>query len=226
MRSVELFAGAGGLGIGASRAGFKPEAVVEWDRWCADTIRENATRDLEHVAHWPLTHGDVRDFDYSQISDGVDLVSGGPPCQPFSLGGKHRGKDDARDMFPEAVRAVRELRPKAFMFENVKGLTRSTFASYLEYVRLQLTYPELVAKKDEEWEDHLGRLEKYHLRGKPTGLHYRLVMRPGSIGSRGHEGPASRQVRVSCPCRGQLTSFARGLLSRSPGPWGLSKLFQ
>lgn len=177
MRSVELFAGAGGLGIGASRAGFKPEAVVEWDRWCADTIRENATRDLEHVAHWPLTHGDVRDFDYSQISDGVDLVSGGPPCQPFSLGGKHRGKDDARDMFPEAVRAVRELRPKAFMFENVKGLTRSTFASYLEYVRLQLTYPELVAKKDEEWEDHLGRLEKYHLRGKPTGLHYRLVMR-------------------------------------------------
>lgn len=177
MRSVELFAGAGGLGIGSSRAGFMPEAVIEWDRYCCDTIRENQDRNMQPVAHWPLTQGDVRQFDYSAIPEGIDLVSGGPPCQPFSLGGKHRGREDHRDMFPEAVRAVRELRPRAFLIENVKGLTRATFASYLEYIRLQLTYPELTAKKDEDWTDHLGRLERYHLCGKPSGLHYRLVMR-------------------------------------------------
>jgi len=72
----------------------------------------------------------------------VDLVAGGPPCQPFSIGGKARGYYDLRDMFPQAVRAVRELRPKAFMFENVRGLLRQAFHDYVEYIRLQLTYPD------------------------------------------------------------------------------------
>lgn len=177
MRSIELFAGAGGLGIGASRAGFKPEAVIEWDRYCCDTIRENQGRGVKPVAHWPLFHGDVREFDYSGVRGEVDLVSGGPPCQPFSLGGKHRGHMDSRDMFPEAVRAVRELKPRAFLIENVKGLTRTTFASYLEYIRLQLTYPDLTARSGESWLDHHTRLEKQHTHGHYDGLHYRLVMR-------------------------------------------------
>src|SRR5665213_2454336 len=135
MRSIELFAGAGGLGLGSSRAGFRTEAVIEWDRYCCDTLRENRDRGTEPVAHWPLFHGDVRDFDYSSIKGDLDLVSGGPPCQPFSLGGKHAGHLDPRDMFPQAVRAVRELRPRAFLIENVKGLTRSSFSSYFEYIR-------------------------------------------------------------------------------------------
>lgn len=177
MQSVELFAGAGGLGIGSSRAGFRPQAVIEWDRYCCDTIRENQARGTAPVSHWPLFHGDVRDFDYSSIRGAVDLVSGGPPCQPFSLGGKHAGPLDARDMFPEAVRAVRELQPRAFLIENVKGLTRSTFASYLEYIRLQLTYPEMVTRRGEAWVDHLARLERHHTHGHEGGLHYRLVMR-------------------------------------------------
>ncbi len=177
MRSIELFAGAGGLGIGASCAGFMPEAVIELDRYCCKTIRENRDRGHEQVSHWPLFQGDVRDFDYSSIGGGIDLVSGGPPCQPFSMGGKHAGPTDHRDMFPEAVRAVRELKPQAFMLENVKGLTRSSFASYLEYVRLQLTYPEIVRRPMETWPDHLAHLERYHTQGKPSGLHYRLVMR-------------------------------------------------
>ncbi|MDD4017740.1 MAG: DNA cytosine methyltransferase [Kiritimatiellae bacterium] len=63
---------------------------------------------------------DARRINYSEFA-GVNLIAGGPPCQPFSLGGKHRGKDDQRNMFPEAVRAVRELTPKVFVFENVKG---------------------------------------------------------------------------------------------------------
>lgn len=177
MRSIELFAGAGGLGIGVSLAGFKPSVVIEWDKYCCDTIRENKTRKVKPVDHWRLFEGDVRDFDFRSVRGDIDFVSGGPPCQPFSLGGKHRGNSDFRDMFPQAVRSVRELRPKAFLFENVKGLTRSSFNNYFEYIRLQLTYPELTAKPDEDWRDHLARLEKHHTHGAEDGLHYKLVTR-------------------------------------------------
>ncbi|MDP1963294.1 MAG: DNA cytosine methyltransferase [Reyranella sp.] len=78
---------------------------------------------------------------------------------------------------PEAARVVRETRPKAFLFENVKGLTRTTFANYLEYIVLQLTYPELVATKDEDWTDHLRRLERQHTRGHTDRLRYNVVYR-------------------------------------------------
>src|SRR4029077_12531625 len=113
---------------------FEHEAVVEWDREACCTIRENQRRRLTPVVDWPLFEGDVRDFDYSGIPDGLDLLAGGPPCQPFSIGGKHRGQSDERNMFPEAVRAVRTLRPRAFLFENVRGLLRQSFASYFEYI--------------------------------------------------------------------------------------------
>ena len=100
-------------------------------------------------------------FDYGNLRD-IMVVSGGPPCQPFSLGGKHRGHLDKRDMFPEAVRAVRELRPKAFIFENVKGLMRETFSDYFEYIHLQLTHPSFMRRKTESWKEHRARLEKHH----------------------------------------------------------------
>ncbi|HQU69651.1 MAG TPA: DNA cytosine methyltransferase [Albidovulum sp.] len=177
MRSVELFVGAGGLGIGVSQAGFRPAAVMDWDRWACDTLRENRERGLDPIAHWPIHEGDVRQFDFSKIDGTVDLVTGGPPCQPFSMGGRHRAFLDSRDMFPQAIRAVRELHPRAFIFENVKGLTRSSFANYLEYIRLQLTYPDLVSKHDEEWLAHLARLEEHHTKGTVRGLQYRVVMR-------------------------------------------------
>jgi DNA (cytosine-5)-methyltransferase 1 len=177
MRSIELFAGAGGLGIGVGNAGFNPLAVIEWDKYCCDTIRDNQRLEFSPVRHWPLFEGDVRDFDFREIKQSVDLVSGGPPCQPFSLGGKHRGHTDTRDMFPHAIRAVRELRPRAFILENVKGLTREAFATYLEYIRLQLTYPNLVRRGGEQWADHLGRLERQHTAGRATDLQYQVVMR-------------------------------------------------
>lgn len=159
MKSIELFAGAGGLSLGASRAGFHPLAVIERDRYCCDTIRENQARGIEPVASWPLLSADVRGIDFAEFEDRLELVTGGPPCQPFSLGGKHRAHADNRDMFPEAVRAVRETRPRAFLFENVKGLTRAAFASYFEYIRLQLSYPECKARRADTWTDHLARLE-------------------------------------------------------------------
>jgi DNA (cytosine-5)-methyltransferase 1 len=105
--------------MGISDAGFTHEAVVEWDRYACDTIRENQQRGTEPVVDWPLHEMDVRRFDYSDIRQGLDLIAGGPPCQPFSLGGRHRGRDDERDMFPEMVRAIRELKPKAVVIENV-----------------------------------------------------------------------------------------------------------
>ena len=154
MRSVELFAGAGGLGIGVSRAGFEPVAVIEKDRYCCDTIRQNKDTGNWPISNWPLWEGDIRDFVFDEIGPSVDLISGGPPCQPFSLGGKHRGHRDSRDMFPQAVRAVRDLQPRAFLFENVKGLTRKSFSEYFEYIQFQLKYPEISQMDDEHWSDH------------------------------------------------------------------------
>src|SRR4051812_26843246 len=104
MRSIELFAGAGGLALGITHAGFTHEAVVEWNKNACGTIREN---NLRGVIRWPLHEADVTKFDFSGYSPGVDLLAGGPPCQPFSIGGKHGGFNDHRNMFPQAVRAVR-----------------------------------------------------------------------------------------------------------------------
>ncbi|MCF3627693.1 DNA cytosine methyltransferase [Thalassospiraceae bacterium LMO-SO8] len=176
MKSVELFAGAGGLGMAVAHSGFKAAAVIERDRWACDTIRENKARGHKSVTQWPLFAGDVREFDYSSLEGTIDLVTGGPPCQPFSLGGRHRNRLDDRDMFPEAIRAVRELRPKAFVIENVKGLTRATFANYTQYIQLQLKHPELVIGRGESWIDHLHRLEREETGGVAGGLHYNVVM--------------------------------------------------
>lgn len=177
MRSIELFAGAGGLAMGISEAGFTHEAVLEWDRYSCDTIRENQKLGMEPVTDWPLYEKDIRTFDYSGISEEPDLIAGGPPCQPFSLGGRHGGWDDERDMFPEMVRAIRELKPRAIIVENVKGLLRSSFARYFEYIVLQISYPELTLKSGELWREHLSRLERHHIHGRKNGLSYKVVFR-------------------------------------------------
>jgi DNA (cytosine-5)-methyltransferase 1 len=166
MRSVELFAGAGGMAIGMSNAGFQHAAVIERNPDACETFRENQRHHSQSVGAWPLFEADVREFDYGKLLGEVMVVSGGPPCQPFSLGGKHRGYSDERDMFPEAVRAVRELRPHAFIFENVRGLLRETFADYFEYIYLQLTYPSFLKRKGEGWKEHRTRLEQNHSSGK------------------------------------------------------------
>lgn len=177
MKSVELFAGAGGLAIGVSQAGFQHQAIIERDRHACDTIRENRKRGIRPAKDWPLFEGDVRAFDYSTITDQVDLLAGGPPCQPFSLGGKHRGYQDDRNLFPQAIRAVQLLKPRVFMFENVKGLLRHSFAKYFEYIILQLTYPEVKHEDSQDWTDHLSLLEQHHTHGRERGLHYRVIFR-------------------------------------------------
>jgi DNA (cytosine-5)-methyltransferase 1 len=179
MKAVELFAGAGGLAIGVSRAGFQPIQIIERDKWCCDTLRENRKLAKGVVKKWPAPdETDIKAVSFQNLAGNVDLVTGGPPCQPFSLGGKHKAHQDDRDMWPEAVRAVREIQPKAFIFENVKGLTRETFATYLAYIVHQLTHPEIIKRRDESWTSHLTRLERDHTGARRSkSLEYRVVSR-------------------------------------------------
>jgi DNA (cytosine-5)-methyltransferase 1 len=180
LTSIELFAGAGGLAMGASLAGFRSLGVVEWDRWACDTIRQNQSRGFPLVADWPLHEGDVRAWGQSQeiasLEGKLDLLAGGPPCQPFSMGGKHQANLDARDMFPATVALVRRLKPRAFIVENVKGLTRASFSNYFSYIQTQLEFPEIVKKSDESWLDHHHRLQQYKTsrRRSGAGLTYRV----------------------------------------------------
>ncbi|MEQ1935828.1 MAG: DNA cytosine methyltransferase, partial [Fimbriimonadaceae bacterium] len=226
MRAIELFAGAGGLGLGLSKAGFIPKKVVERDQWCCDTLRNNLARKVPVIASWPQPdQADVKKLSFTKYEGKIDLVSGGPPCQPFSLGGKHGAFNDARDLWSEAVRAVRETKPRAFVFENVKGLTREAFATYLSYVVHQLTYPEIVRNESEDWEGHFRRLERHHT-GKrhAEGLHYRLVYRVLNAANYGI--PQKRERVVFVGIRGDLGiewSFPTETHSSDALLWQLSR---
>ncbi|MBF2755313.1 MAG: DNA cytosine methyltransferase [Gammaproteobacteria bacterium AqS3] len=167
MKALELFSGAGGLALGVKNGGFECEGLLERDKNACGTLRANFSSRVFEV--------DIAEFDYAALQGQVDIIAGGPPCQPFSIGGKARGQADARDMFPEAVRAIRALRPRAFIFENVKGLMRPSFASYFEYITLCLTYPSLPKKAGEAWADHLIRLERVKSAGRPVDLEYSVL---------------------------------------------------
>lgn len=147
MFSLELFSGAGGMAKGLELSGFDHRAFVEYNIDACKTLRENYNPSIVHEI-------DVRDFEFASFTD-VDLIAGGPPCQPFSLGGKHLGNSDARDMFPYAINAIEKLTPKAFIFENVKGLLRNSFSEYLEYIIQRLKYPSFHSNKRNGWKDHL-----------------------------------------------------------------------
>ncbi len=167
MKAIELFSGAGGLALGIENAGFDTVAHFEWNADACTTLKRNRPT-------WNVVQGDVRAAQFSDYGP-VDLVAGGPPCQPFSMGGKAQGYDDNRDMFPQAVRAVRELRPKAFIFENVRGLLRPMFRNYVEYIRLQLSYPDFPIA-DLPWEMNLARLQNHSNSNQASkGLRYTLV---------------------------------------------------
>jgi len=177
MQSVELYAGAGGLALGISRAGFEHLAVVELDGDSCATIQENKRRHIEGIHNWPVFNCDVRDFDFSTIPEGIELLAAGVPCQPFSIGGKHKGHSDERNLFPETIDVIRRVKPLAVLIENVRGLLRPSFSKYFSYIELMLTYPEVRRKNDEAWVEHHARLERHHTRGRREGLYYRVVHR-------------------------------------------------
>lgn len=169
MKSIELFSGAGGLALGLEEAGFETMALFERNADACVTLRHNRPA-------WHVVEGDVCSVSFTDYGL-VDLVAGGPPCQPFSMGGKAKGHQDRRDMFPQAVRAVRELRPRAFIFENVRGLLRPAFRNYVEFIKLQLTYPEFPVSDNLDWETNLRRLERHHTsRASTKGLTYNVTL--------------------------------------------------
>jgi DNA (cytosine-5)-methyltransferase 1 len=157
-RSIELFSGCGGLAMGLSEAGFFHEVLVERDGDACATLQHNRAQKARHAKHWQVRSSDVRRVNWSQYADDLTLVAGGPPCQPFSMGGKAAGNEDERDMWPEAVRAVRETLPKAFLFENVKGLLRERFADYVAWIAACLAHPRVERRPQEDFMLHLARL--------------------------------------------------------------------
>ena len=198
MRSIELFSGCGGLAFGIAEAGFRHDFVIEIDRNACSTLALNKQNGVRHFSEWTITKGDICDFDFSAITRPIGLVSGGPPCQPFSLGGKHKGPNDNRNMWPEAIRAVSELTPSAFIFENVKGLLRPAFSDYLDFIRLQLSWPELYTNRD--WKTQLTKLRDHKKSNAlPT---YRVVIQ--EINAADYGAPQKRHRAIVMGIRSDL----------------------
>jgi site-specific DNA-cytosine methylase len=128
---LDICAGAGGQSLGLEDAGFSHVAAVEIDPDACQTLRLNR----QHA--WKVIEGDVHQFD-GRPCHGVGLLAGGVPCPPFSVAGRQLGADDERDLFPQALRLVRECEPAAVMLENVPGLSQAKFASYREHVLSEL----------------------------------------------------------------------------------------
>lgn len=126
LTSIEICAGAGGQALGLEQAGFEHRALVEIEKDFAATLRLNRPR-------WNVINGDVQHFS-GLLHSGIDLLAGGVPCPPFSKAGKQLGSDDERNLFPEAIRLVDEMRPRAVMLENVRGLLDTVFTDYRQYI--------------------------------------------------------------------------------------------
>jgi len=160
MRSVELFSGGGGLALGLHRAGFHHEFMLEFVSSACSTLRKNVEGGAFSPSSPDIHEIDIRDFAFPESQGDIQLLAGGPPCQPFSQGGKHRGPLDHRDMFPHVRRFLSHYRPKAFILENVKGLTRPTFSLYVEFILLMLSMPDVDVDNTLPWEEQYLYLKK------------------------------------------------------------------
>lgn len=150
---VELFVGLGGMARGLETAGFAHRLVVEQHPRAVAILQRDPVS-----SRWPLHADDVREVDYAPIGEDVDLLAAGVPCQPFSQGGAHAGPADDRNMFPETFAAIRALRPRAVLIENVRGLARPRFTRFLSYVVDHLSAPHIAIRPKESWQDHHLRL--------------------------------------------------------------------
>ena len=122
MRALELCAGAGGQAMGLEKAGIDTAGLIEIDKDACETLRKNRPE-------WNVIQRDLKDFESLSIAR-PDIICGGVPCQPFSRAGKQDGRDDNRDLFPIALKMVSNMKPLAFMFENVRGFAGKEFDSY------------------------------------------------------------------------------------------------
>ncbi len=149
--------------MAVERAGFQPLLFNEFAKRACETLAANGAVQLEEGEDPsipgpgedpPLIAGDVRKVDFEYLRDAVDVLAGGPPCQPFSLGGVARGDEDDRNGFPHMFRAIREMRPKAVICENVRGLLRPSFMPYFEYIKRELSLPFEERAEGTAWRDH------------------------------------------------------------------------
>lgn len=130
MQSIEFCAGAGGQALGLEQAGFQHAALVEIERDFAQTLRLNRP-------DWNVHATDMGMFDGRPFK-GVELLTAGLPCPPFSIAGKQLGEQDERNLFPDAIRLIDEIRPKAVMIENVRGFLSAVFDDYRAHLKVQL----------------------------------------------------------------------------------------
>lgn len=131
IRAIDLFSGAGGLTLGLKKAGIQPISAVEVNRAAMETYASHSPEAEHHCA-------DIREVNLSAYKGRVDLVYGGPPCQPFSIGGLRNGASDRRDMIPSFLDVVKELKPEAVLIENVPGLASKAKSYYLKTVIVTL----------------------------------------------------------------------------------------
>ena len=158
LNSAELFSGCGGLALGMSRAGFNHVLMAEYDFDAVATAKHNRAELVDYVKAWPIEHIDVRDIEWESLRGQLAVISGGPPCQPFGIGGKKLGPADERDMWPEAIRAIREAVPEGFLFENVRNIAGPRFRGYLDWIIAHLERPSAIANGSESSFDHFNRL--------------------------------------------------------------------
>ena len=128
---IEICAGAGGQALGLELAGFEHLALVEYEKEYCDALSVNRPE-------WNIICDDVKNFSGKPYEGKVDLLAGGVPCPPFSVAGKQLGNEDERDLFPEAIRLVGEIRPKAVMLENVRGFLDPVFKEYRNHILSQI----------------------------------------------------------------------------------------
>jgi DNA (cytosine-5)-methyltransferase 1 len=129
--ALDIFSGAGGLSIGLEQAGFEVVAGAEWDRDACDTFAK------AHPAA-EVIEGDVNRIDFRRWRGDVDVLVGGPPCQPWSTGGKRLGAEDPRDGWPAFLRALSEIKPRAFIAENVAGFAAGERKSHFDALLTEL----------------------------------------------------------------------------------------
>jgi DNA (cytosine-5)-methyltransferase 1 len=115
MKHIGLFEGIGGFLLAARWMGWEPVAWCEWDEFCQKVLKY----------HFPEAqqHGDITKTDFTRYAGQIDILTGGFPCQPYSSAGKRLGKEDDRHLWPEMLRAIREIQPRWVVGENVRGLT-------------------------------------------------------------------------------------------------------
>jgi len=212
---LEICAGAGGQSLGLELAGFTHEAAVELDPDACETLRLNR--------EWKIIEDDVRTVD-GRAYRGLDLLSGGVPCPPFSIAGKQLGQEDDRDLFPQALRLVREIDPRAVLLENVRGLATRRFEAYRAQVLAQLqrlgyhTWWDLIHASDHGVPQLRPRFVLIAIK-EPWAACFRWPQAspepPGTVGQTLHDLMAERSWPGACAWRDRADKIAPTIVGGS-----------